>query len=76
MFSPALLLAYGLSSGLVSVSLVFTPAFAAVATSTVVSVLLWIFLLLPMVKIAFVKVYHDLTGGQVATQSVLYMPVV
>ncbi|MFQ5832496.1 MAG: hypothetical protein ACE5H4_07330 [Candidatus Thorarchaeota archaeon] len=76
MFSPALLLAYGLSTGLVSISTALTPAFAAVAISTAVAVLLWIFLLLPMVKIAFVKVYHDLTGGQVATQSVLYMPVV
>lgn len=76
MFSPALMLSYGMAHGLISISSVFTPAFAAVAISTALSILLWLFLLLPMVKIAFVKVYHDLTGGQVATQSVLCMPVV
>ena len=49
----------------------FGPVLAALALWTVVSAFLWIFLFLPMVRIAWVKVYQELTGGQIATQSVV-----
>ena len=49
----------------------FGPVLAALLTWTVVSAFLWILLFLPMIRIAWVKVYQELTGGQVATQSVV-----
>ncbi len=57
----------------------FSPVFGgmiAVMIWTVVSAFLWLLLLLPMTIIAFVKVYADLTGGQVAAPSVPDMPIV
>jgi hypothetical protein len=45
----------------------FTPLLGAIALWTVVSVFLWIFLFFPMTKIAYVKVYKELTGGEIAT---------
>lgn len=54
----------------------FHPLFAGVMVWTVLSVILWLFLLLPMTIISFVKVYADLTGGQVAAPSVPDMPIV
>ena len=52
------------------------PLFVGVMVWTVVSVFLWLLLLLPMTIIAFVKVYADLTGGQVAAPSIPDMPIV
>ena len=52
------------------------PLFAGFMVWTVVSLFLWLLLLLPMTIIAFVKVYADLTGGQVAAPSVPDMPIV
>ena len=52
------------------------PALAAVGLWTVVSVFLWLLLFLPMVRIAWVRVYQELTGGTIATQSVVDMPIV
>jgi hypothetical protein len=49
----------------------FGPVLAALLLWTVVSAFLWLFLFLPMVRIAWVKVYQELTGGQIATQSVV-----
>ena len=45
----------------------FTPLLGVIALWTVVSVFLWIFLFFPMTKIAYVKVYKELTGGEIAT---------
>jgi hypothetical protein len=59
-----------------SISLALVPALAAIALWTVVSVFLWLLLFLPMVRIAWVKVYQELTGGEIATQSVVDMPIV
>jgi hypothetical protein len=49
----------------------FGPVLAALLLWTVVSAFLWILLFLPMVRIAWVKVYQELTGGQIATLSVV-----
>jgi len=54
----------------------FIPALAAVGIWTVVSVFLWLLLFLPMVRIAWVRVYQELTGGTIATQSVVNVPIV
>ncbi len=75
-FGPIILL--GLTAPLVGppVSLALMPAIAAAALWTVVSAFLWLLLFLPMVRIAWVKVYQDLTGGKVAAQRVVDMPIV
>lgn len=54
----------------------FIPALAAVGIWTVVSVFLWLLLFLPMVRIGWVRVYQELTGGTIAAQSVVDMPIV
>ena len=75
-FGPIILL--GLTMPLVGppMSLALIPAIAAAALWTVVSAFLWLLLFLPMVRIAWVKIYQDLTGGKIATQSVVDMPIV
>ncbi|MFW9793830.1 MAG: hypothetical protein ACFFEE_06005 [Candidatus Thorarchaeota archaeon] len=52
-------------------SMTFGPVLAALAIWTVVFVFLWLLLFLPMVRIMWVKVYQELTGGKIATQSVV-----
>jgi hypothetical protein len=57
----------------------FSPFFGgmiAVMIWTVVSVFLWLLVLLPMTIISFVKVYAELTGGQIAAPSTPDMPIV
>ncbi|MHA1949291.1 MAG: hypothetical protein ACXAAO_04815 [Candidatus Thorarchaeota archaeon] len=70
-FGP--MIVWGVSLALVGTMpvIAFGPVLAALMIWTVVSVFLWLLLFLPMVRIAWVKVYQDLTGGQVATQSVV-----
>jgi hypothetical protein len=52
------------------------PAIAGVALWTVVSVFLWLFLFLPMVRIAWTRVYQELTGGTIASQIPAEVPIV
>ncbi len=52
------------------------PAIAGVALWTVVSVFLWLFLFLPMVRIAWTRVYQELTGGTIASQIPVEVPIV
>jgi hypothetical protein len=54
----------------------FHPLFAGLMVWTAVSLILWLIYLLPMTIISFVKVYADLTGGQVAAPNVPDMPIV
>jgi hypothetical protein len=54
----------------------FHPLFAGFMVWTAVSLILWLVYLLPMTIISFVKVYADLTGGQVAAPSIPDMPMV
>ncbi len=51
------------------------PAVAGVMLWTVVSVFLWLFLFLPMVRITWVRVYQELTGGTIALQTAV-VPIV
>ena len=55
---------------------VFDMALGAIAAWTLVSLLLWLLIFLPMIKIAFVKVYQELTGGQVVLQKPADVPIV
>jgi hypothetical protein len=60
----------------VIVTSAFLPILAGVGLYTVVMVFLWLLLFLPTVRIAWVRVYQELTGGEIATQSVVDMPIV
>ncbi len=62
-FAPILIGAAAMALG-VSITLV-GPWLIAGAIWAVVAFLFWILLLLPMTIIAFTRVYHDLTGGEV-----------
>ena len=80
-FGPVVLLAF-VAPELVTPPMIppmmmaFIPAMVAMGIWTVVSVFLWLLLFLPMVRIAWVRVYQELTGGTIATQSVVSMPIV
>ena len=54
----------------------FIPAIAFVALYTVICVFLWLLLFLPMVRIAWVRVYQELTGGTVAATTAQDVPIV
>ncbi len=75
-FGPIVIVALAMAPFTPSVVMAFLPTLAGVGLYTVVMVFLWLLLFLPMVRIAWVKVYQELTGGQVATQSVVDMPIV
>jgi hypothetical protein len=75
-FGPVVLIGLTLPLTGPSISIALIPAIAAVALWTIVSVFLWLLLFLPMVRIVWVKLYQELTGGTIATQSVVDMPIV
>ncbi|MFX1482206.1 MAG: hypothetical protein ACFFCP_03350 [Promethearchaeota archaeon] len=65
-FGP--MIAWGLTQAAIGTvtTVTFGPVLAALAIWTVVFVFLWLLLFLPMVRIAWVRVYQELTGGKVA----------
>ncbi|MHA1965211.1 MAG: hypothetical protein ACW97G_11565 [Candidatus Thorarchaeota archaeon] len=73
---PVIIAAFTMVSFVPPITLAFVPALAGIALYTVIMVFLWLLLFLPMVRIAWVKVYQELTGGEIATQSVVDMPIV
>jgi hypothetical protein len=75
-FGPIILAAFALIPFVPPVTMAFTPVFVGVMVYTVVMVFLWLLVFLPMVRIAWVKVYQELTGGEIATQSVVDVPIV
>ncbi|KXH70317.1 MAG: hypothetical protein AM326_04450 [Candidatus Thorarchaeota archaeon SMTZ-45] len=75
-FGPLVIAALAMADFIPPVTLVFIPAIVGVGLYTVIMVLLWLLLFLPMVRIVWVKVYQELTGGEIATQSVVDMPIV
>jgi hypothetical protein len=75
-FGPIVVLGLAMPFMSVPISIALIPAIAAAALWTVVSAFLWLLLFLPMVRIVWVKVYQELTGGNIATQSVVDMPIV
>ncbi len=66
----------GLSMPMAPLPSAYLPVVAGVALYTVVMVFLWLLLFLPMARIAWVKVYQELTGGQIAPQRVVDIPIV
>jgi hypothetical protein len=52
------------------------PALIGVALWAIVSAFLWLLLFLPMVRIAWVRVYQELTGGMIASQIPAEVPIV
>jgi hypothetical protein len=78
-FGPAIIAGLVVAWALVPPITLFSPlipALLGLALWTVVSVFLWLFLFLPMVRIAFVRVYQDLTGGTIASQIPAEVPIV
>ena len=75
-FGPLIIAVLAMIPFVPPVTLAVFPALVGVAIYTVIMVFLWLLLFLPMVRIAWVKVYQELTGGEVATQSVVDMPIV
>ena len=75
-FGPVVIVGLSYAAIVPPVTLAFLPALVGVGLYTVVMVFLWLLLFLPMVRIAWVKVYQELTGGEIATQSVVDMPIV
>jgi hypothetical protein len=75
-FGPMIVAALAMIPFVPPVTMVFAPIFVGVMVYTVIMVFLWLLLFLPMVRIAWVKVYQELTGGKIATQSVVDMPIV
>jgi hypothetical protein len=55
---------------------VFDLALGLIGAWTVVSAFLWLLIFLPMIKIVFVKVYQELTGGKVVLQKPVEVPIV
>ncbi|MFW9973838.1 MAG: hypothetical protein ACFFDQ_01045 [Candidatus Thorarchaeota archaeon] len=75
-FGPIIITAFAMAEFVPMFTMAFVPAIAGVALYTVVMVFLWLLLFLPMVRIVWVKVYQELTGGQIAPQRVVDMPIV
>jgi hypothetical protein len=75
-FGPLIIAVLAMLEFIPPVTLALVPALVGVAIYTVIMVFLWLLLFLPMVRIAWVKVYQELTGGEIATQSVVDMPIV
>jgi hypothetical protein len=52
------------------------PFLIGAASWTLIAVFLWLLVFLPMVRIAFVKVYQELTGGRVVALEPARVPIV
>ncbi len=61
--------------GVPMITFALFPALVGIMLWTVVSVFLWLFLFLPMVRITWVRVYQELTGGTIASQTAV-IPIV
>jgi hypothetical protein len=73
---PVVIMGLSFAWALPPLTMAYIPMLAAVLIYTVIMVFLWLLLFLPMVRIAWVKVYQELTGGEIATQSVAEVPIV
>jgi len=77
-FGPAVALGLALAPYTIPAMIpwAFLPAIAFVALYTVISAILWLFLFLPMVRIMWVRIYQDITGGKVAALTAQDVPIV
>ena len=77
-FGPIIALGFGLAPYTTAATIpwAFLPAIAFVAIYTVICVFLWLLVFLPMVRIMWVRVYQELTGGQIASLVAQDVPIV
>lgn len=77
-FGPVIALGFALApySSAALIPWALMPAIAFVAIYTVICVFLWLLIFLPMVRIAWVRVYQELTGGTIAPQIAVNVPIV
>ncbi|RDE11402.1 MAG: hypothetical protein C4K49_11875 [Candidatus Thorarchaeota archaeon] len=76
MFAPVMIWGLAVNWTMMAPELMFLPVIGALGAWTVIAGLLWILLLFPMVVIAFVKVYHEITDGKVAPKQGPDVPIV
>ena len=77
-FGPVIIAGLALpafSQPVIPMTFALFPALVGVMLWTVVSVFLWLFIFLPMVRITWVRVYQELTGGTIALQTAV-VPIV
>ncbi len=74
-FGPLILWGLGAAS-MPPLTPVIDPLFGAVMLWTLVSAFLWVFLLLPMTIIAWVKSYAEMTQKEIASPPVIEVPIV
>jgi hypothetical protein len=77
-FGPVIIAAFALAAVVPPIILLspVIPAMIGIALWTVVSAFLWLLLFLPMVRIAWTRVYQELTGGTIASQIPAEVPIV
>jgi hypothetical protein len=77
-FGPVIIAAFAMVSFVPPITMFspIIPAMIGIALWTAVSVFLWLLLFLPMVRIAWVRVYQELTGGTIASQISAEVPIV
>jgi hypothetical protein len=76
MFVPAMILGLAVDWTMMPPESMLIAVFGVLAGWTAIAGLLWILLLFPMVIIAFVKVYHEITDGKVAPKQDPDVPIV
>ncbi|MHA1576323.1 MAG: hypothetical protein ACTSU3_03070 [Candidatus Thorarchaeota archaeon] len=74
-FGPVIIAGLTMTAFVPMMSFALLPALAGVLLWTVVSVFLWLFLFLPMVRITWIRVYQELTGGEIVSQ-IAVVPIV
>ena len=77
-FGPLVIAALGVAAFFPPITMFspMIPALIGAALWAVMSAFLWLLLFLPMVRIAWVRVYQELTGGTIASQIPAEVPIV
>ena len=77
-FGPVIIAVFAMVSFVPPVTMFspIIPAMIGIALWTALSVFLWLLLFLPMVRIAWTRVYQELTGGTIASQIPVEVPIV
>lgn len=77
-FGPLVVAAFAMASFVPPITMFspMIPALIGAALWALVSAFLWLLLFLPMVRIAWVRVYQELTGGTIASQIPAEVPIV
>ncbi|MGY5859927.1 MAG: hypothetical protein RTU63_11210 [Candidatus Thorarchaeota archaeon] len=77
-FGPVIIAAFAMASFAIPITMFspMIPALIGAALWAVLSAFLWLLLFLPMVRIAWVRVYQELTGGTIASQIPAEVPLV